>query len=81
MKNDILREIWPEWQITKVLGKGSFGTVYEAVRKYDISKKTEPISVDVNVSEVSWLRIELRFYSDGKSGTVYTLLSDFELHK
>lgn len=21
MKNDILRKIWPEWQITKVLGK------------------------------------------------------------
>ena len=27
-----LSEIWPEWTVEKVLGSGSYGTVYKAVR-------------------------------------------------
>lgn len=49
--------------------------------QYDISKKTEPIAVDLDLTGVSWFRIELRYYSDEGSGDVFVLLSDFELHR
>lgn len=29
----IINEVWPEWQIEKTLGYGSYGTVFQAVRK------------------------------------------------
>lgn len=51
------------------------------IAQYDITKKTEPISVDLDLTGVAWLRIELRFYSDDGNGHVYVLLSDFEAHK
>lgn len=48
---------------------------------YDITKKTEPIMVDVNLTGVSWLRVELQFNTEDGAGDFYVLLSDFELHK
>ncbi len=32
MKMVDLSEIWPEWIVEKVIGYGSYGTVYKAVR-------------------------------------------------
>lgn len=29
MGNDFLGSIWPEWRVVRVIGKGSYGTVYE----------------------------------------------------
>lgn len=49
--------------------------------QYDIGKRSDPINVDVDLSGVSWLRIELRFHTDDGAGNFYALLSDFELHK
>ena len=39
-----LSEIWPEWTVEKVLGTGSYGTVYKAVR-YDYVKSEAAIKV------------------------------------
>ena len=33
MSDNILNNVWPEWQIEKKLGRGSYGVVYQAVRK------------------------------------------------
>ena len=33
MSAEQITAAWPDWEVTKILGKGSFGTVYEAVRK------------------------------------------------
>ncbi len=30
--NDIIQSVWPEWVLEKQIGKGSYGTVYKAVR-------------------------------------------------
>ncbi len=49
--------------------------------QYNITKKTEPVTVDLELTGISWLRIELRFYSDDGTGDVFVLLSDFELHR
>lgn len=39
-----LSEVWPEWTVEKVLGSGSYGTVYKAVR-YDYVKSEAAIKV------------------------------------
>ena len=29
---ELLSPVWPEWKVTKYLGKGTYGAVYEIVR-------------------------------------------------
>jgi len=53
--------VWPEWKITGVLGKGSFGTVYEAVRRDSIIESRAAIkvvSIPVDSQEAENLRLE-----------------------
>ncbi len=33
MENDVVKQAWQEWETVSVLGRGSFGTVYKAVRR------------------------------------------------
>ena len=62
MANDILSNIWPEWQIEgKPLGKGSFGVVYKAVRRdhgVESYAAIKVISIPTDPSEVDSLRSE-----------------------
>lgn len=61
MENDILSNVWPEWHTVKRLGSGSFGIVYEAVRK-DSSLESHAaikvISIPPNESELDSIRSE-----------------------
>lgn len=53
--------IWPEWQITKQLGKGSYGVVYQAIRQDNnvVSQAAiKIISIPSVSSEVDSLRAE-----------------------
>lgn len=61
MQTDMLKEIWPEWEIEKQLGKGSFGVVYQAVRKdFNVESRAaiKVISIPTDESEVDSLRSE-----------------------
>ena len=62
MANDILRSVWPEWEIEgNPLGRGSYGTVYKAVRRdHNIvsSAAIKVISIPSNPSEIDSLRSE-----------------------
>lgn len=62
MAVDVLKEIWPEWQIEgKPLGKGSFGVVYKAVRRdhnVESYAAIKVISIPSDPSEVDSLRSE-----------------------
>lgn len=61
MANDILSNIWPEWQIVKRIGKGSFGIVYEAVRTdHSVESRAaiKVISIPQDESEIDSLRSE-----------------------
>ena len=62
MAVDVLKEIWPEWQIEgKPLGKGSFGVVYKAVRRdhnVESYAAIKVISIPADPSEVDSLRSE-----------------------
>lgn len=61
MSIDVLKTIWPEWQIEKQLGKGSYGVVYKAVRKdhnVESYAAIKVISIPGDSSEVDTLRSE-----------------------
>jgi len=62
MAIDILKQIWPEWEIEgKPLGKGSYGVVYKAVRRdhnVESCAAIKVISIPSDSSEVDSLRSE-----------------------
>ena len=62
MSVEVLKQIWPEWQIEgKPLGKGSFGVVYKAVRRehnVESYAAIKVISIPADPSEVDSLRSE-----------------------
>ncbi len=61
MAIDVLKQIWPEWQIGKRIGGGAYGVVYEAIRReYDVENHAaiKIISVPASESEVDTLRSE-----------------------
>ena len=56
-----ISSIWPEWQIEKQLGKGSYGVVYQAIRKdnnVESHAAIKIISIPTDASEVDSLRSE-----------------------
>ena len=62
MSVEVLKQIWPEWQVEgKPLGKGSFGVVYKAVRRdhgVESYAAIKVISIPADPSEVDSLRSE-----------------------
>ena len=57
----VIKNIWPEWQVEKLLGQGSFGRVYEVSRKeLDIERRSavKVILVPPDSSEANALRLE-----------------------
>jgi len=56
-----LSHIWPEWKVEKLLGKGSFGSVYKAIRNdnnVESRAAIKIISIPSDASEVDSLRSE-----------------------
>lgn len=61
MEQDILSSVWPEWQVVRQIGRGSFGVVYEVVRRdYSVESHAavKVISTPQNKSELDSLRAE-----------------------
>lgn len=62
MAIDVLKQVWPEWQVEgKPLGKGSFGVVYKAVRRdhnVESYAAVKVISIPSDPSEIDSLRSE-----------------------
>ena len=61
MEQDILSGVWPEWQVVRQIGRGSFGVVYEVVRRdYSVESHAavKVISTPQNKSELDSLRAE-----------------------
>lgn len=61
MENINLENVWPEWKIVRQLGRGSYGTVYEAIRiDHSIESHTaiKVITIPQSESEISSLRSE-----------------------
>lgn len=66
MGNVIVNSIWPEWQVDKLLGKGSYGEVYKAVRRDQLESYAaiKVISIPHDESEVNTLRSEGMRYDE-----------------
>ena len=76
---DILKDVWPEWHVVKVLGRGSFGVVYEAVRKnHDLESRAaiKVISIPQTESEIDTLRSE-GLTNDATRTYLQDVVSDF----
>ena len=62
MSKEIIKKIWPEWEVDeKLLGDGSYGKVYRSVRRDSGIESTaaiKVISVPLNASELDSLRSE-----------------------
>ena len=61
MSIENLSEIWPSWEIEKQIGKGSYGTVYQAVRRNEsITSRAaiKVITIPIDSSELDSLRSE-----------------------
>lgn len=61
MSVENLAKIWPEWEIEKQLGRGSYGVVYKAVRRdnnVESHAAIKVISIPSDESEVDSLRSE-----------------------
>lgn len=62
MKNMLdIKNVWPDWEITEQIGRGSYGVVYKAVRKYrglESVSAIKVISVPLDESELDELKYE-----------------------
>ena len=61
MSKERIAQVWPEWEIEEQLGKGSYGTVYKAVRKDNNIQShaaIKVISIPTDSSEIDSLRSE-----------------------
>ena len=61
MIEDTLKSFWPEWQIIKQIGRGSYGVVYEAIRtdhNIESHAAIKVITIPQNESEIDSLRSE-----------------------
>ena len=77
-KHDISK-VWPEWQTVKQLGNGSYGVVYQAIRKdnnVESHAAIKVISIPNDASEVDSLRSE-GLDLDGTRTYFYGIVSDF----
>ncbi len=58
---DVLKQVWPDWEIASVIGEGAFGTVYRAVR-HDLAGTAESaikvVTIPGNEDEADSLRAE-----------------------
>ena len=74
-----LSAIWPEWTAEKVLGRGSYGVVYEAVRSdsvMEMRSAVKVLSIPQNQSEVESIRAE-GLGDEGTRTYFYGIVSDF----
>ncbi|MCD7804378.1 MAG: protein kinase [Oscillospiraceae bacterium] len=79
MERDILQNVWSEWTVTKEIGRGSFGTVYEAVRTdHGVQSKAavKVITIPTDRSEVDSLRSE-GMTVDGTRTYFQNIVNDF----
>jgi len=61
MGKEKIMQIWPEWEVEEQLGKGSYGTVYKAVRRDNHIQSyaaIKVISIPTDSSEIDSLRSE-----------------------
>ncbi|MCR4657789.1 MAG: serine/threonine protein kinase [Lachnospiraceae bacterium] len=85
MENNVISMVWPEWSVRKQLGKGAYGTVYEAVRTdYAVESKAaiKVITIPANEAEIESLRADGLSENDTRSylnGIVNDFVGEIQL--
>lgn len=81
----VLKQVWPEWQIGKRIGGGSFGVVYEATREeYNVENHAaiKIVSIPTSESELDTLRSEGLDMNESKTylqGVVNDFVSEIRM--
>lgn len=79
MPKEKIAQIWPEWEVEKLLGKGSYGEVYQVIRRDDIIESRaaiKVISIPTDSSEIDSLRSE-GLSMDGAKTYFKGIVNDF----
>ncbi len=79
MIEDTLKTFWPEWQITKLIGSGSFGDVYEAIRtdhSVESHAAIKVITIPKSEAELNSLRAE-GFTEESVTAYLRQMVDDF----
>ncbi len=84
MVKEKIAQIWPEWEIEHQLGKGSYGEVYQAIRRDGINDRAaiKVISIPSDSSELDSLRSEGASINDAKTffrGIVNDFMNEIRL--
>lgn len=84
MVKEKIAQIWPEWEVEKQLGKGSYGEVYQAIRRDGINDRAaiKVISIPSDSSELDSLRSEGASINDAKTffkGIVNDFMNEIRL--
>lgn len=52
---ELIQSVWPDWQVKQILGKGSYGTVFKAVKeKYGVIKESAIKLVHIPTDNKGW---------------------------
>ena len=79
MSKEKLAQIWPEWEVEKQLGRGSYGVVYQVVRRDNNIQShaaIKVISIPTDASELDSLRSE-GLSMDGAKTYFKGIVNDF----
>ena len=80
MDSNLISKIWPEWNVKSVIGKGSYGIVYEAVRKDEYAvdhAAIKVISIPPNNADVDSLQQSEQFSFDDTKTYFQEIVKDF----
>ena len=79
MEKELIKSVWPEWEIESQLGRGAYGVVYKAVRRdnnVESYSAIKVISIPMDSSETESLRSE-GATEEGTKTFFYGIVNDF----
>lgn len=63
--NEVIRQVWPDWQVKEIIGRGSYGVVFRAVKeKFGVEKESAIKVVRIPTDESQVAQVQQSFGLD-----------------
>lgn len=63
--NEVIRQVWPDWQVKEIIGRGSYGVVFRAVKeKFGVEKESAIKVVRIPTDETQVAQVQQGFGLD-----------------